>query len=256
MASVYPIAEGKSTQLFAHPPRPIIIHENRDWVVFFKPPGLETVSRDGGPELVSLVREALGEPNLTPAHRLDRDTSGAQLFARNPEAEMALTRLFRERRMEKTYLAICFGVPRNREGSIRRKLSEWESGRRPVRVVRRGGREASTRYRLLAASDELPAGWRASLVAFSPHQGRTHQIRVHAAAFGYPIMADDQYGNRSINRQAGDWLGLKRQALHSWRLSFDWRGEKVEAVCPLPDDLRLAMGKLGLAGQERQFIHW
>ncbi len=242
-----PEARGKSQHLFDDATKPHLLLETPDLAVFAKPPGLETVSRDGGPELARLVRQARNEPGLTPAHRLDRDTSGAQLFARNPAAEQELVRLFRERRVEKTYLALCLGVPRNREGGINRNLSEWEGGgRRPVRVLKKGGLAASTHYRLLAASGELPGGWRASLLAFSPHQGRTHQIRVHAAAFGYPILGDDQYGDRQANRRAKETLGLARQALHAWRLAFDWRGKRIEAVCPLPDDMRLAVEGLGL----------
>ena len=217
--------------------------ETPDFVVFHKPPGMETVSLDGGPELAGTVRAMRGEPGLVPVHRLDRDTSGAQLFARNPTAEEELIRIFRERRMEKTYLGICLGVPRNRTGTINRNLSEWDKGRRPVRVVKNGGLAATTGYKVLAASDDLADGWRMSLLAFSPHQGRTHQIRVHAAAFGYPIIGDDQYGDRPANKLARDALGLKRQALHSWRLAFEWRGRRVEAVCPLSGDMREAAEK-------------
>lgn len=214
-----------------------ILRIEADFVVFAKPPGLETISQDGAPDLTALVRRQMDEPSLTPAHRLDRDTSGVQLFARNPAAERELTALFRRRAVEKTYLAICLGVPRNRTGSISRNLSEWSGGRRPVRVLKSGGLEAVTDYRLLAASPALADGFRASLLAFSPHQGRTHQIRVHAAAFGYPILADDQYGDRPANRLARDLLGLRRQALHSWRLGFDWGNARVESVCPLARDL-------------------
>lgn len=218
-----------------------IIIEDEDFIVAAKPPGMETVSRDGGRELTRTLREARGEPGLVPAHRLDRDTSGAQLFARNPAAEQGLTDLFRHRRVEKMYLAVCFGVPRNAQGIINRNLSEWGGGRRPVRVLKKGGLEASTGYRVLAVSGELAAGFRVSLLAFSPHQGRTHQIRAHAAALGYPVLGDDQYGDRAANRSGREILGLRRQALHSWRLDFSWRGDAVSAVCPPFEDIRDAL---------------
>lgn len=223
---------------------PYVIVETPDFLVAAKPPGMETVSMDGGAELTGLLRRLRNEPGLVPAHRLDRDTSGAQLLARNAGAEADLTRLFKQRRVEKTYLALCLGVPRNANGRINRNLSEWGGGRRPVRVVKRGGLEASTSYRLLAASDELDAsGVRVSLLSFSPHQGRTHQIRVHAAALGYPVVADDQYGDRTANRALRDILGMRRQALHSWQLAFEWRGREVRAVCPLFPDMRAACGR-------------
>ncbi len=196
---------------------------------------METVSQDGGRELVASAREALQEPGLEAAHRLDRDTSGAQLVSRNPEAGDGLTALFRRRDVDKTYLALCLGAPRNRTGTVNRNLSEWSGGRRPVRVLRQGGLEAATAYRVLArgtAPDGLPVG----LVAFSPHQGRTHQIRVHAAALGTPILGDDQYGDRPANRGAKQTLNAKRQMLHSWRLEFPWKGSRIRVeAAPFPD---------------------
>lgn len=224
------------------PARPAFppLYENADLVVFAKPPGMETISQTGGKEFIALLREERGELGLTPVHRLDRDTSGAQLFARNPAAEKSLVELFRQRRTDKTYLALCLGIPHNRSGQINRNLSEWEGGRRPVRILKKGGLEATTAYRLLASSPEGSPGPRLSLIAFFPHQGRTHQIRVHAAGFGYPILGDDQYGDRAANRTARETLGLRRQALHAARLSFPWDGVEVRVEAPLADDIRRA----------------
>lgn len=202
---------------------------------------METVSRDGGPEFVSAARIAMGEPGLIPVHRLDRDTSGALILARNRAAEAKLVQLFRRRLVEKTYLAICLGIPRNRTGNINRNLSEWEGGRRPVRVLKKGGLEASTGYEVLKASLPSLGDFNLSLIAFRPHQGRTHQIRVHAAAIGYPILGDDQYGDRPANKRAKALLDLRRQALHSWKLRFPWNDRQVEAVCPLSEDLAHAV---------------
>lgn len=216
-----------------------VVLESDGFVVFHKPAGLETISQAGAPDMTALVREARAEAGLVAAHRLDRDTSGAQLFARSPAAERELTALFRQRLVDKTYLAFCLGVPRNRSGTINRRLSEWSGGRRPVRTLRTGGLEASTGYRVLAAMPPGPEP-RACLIAFSPRQGRTHQIRVHAAAFGYPVLGDDQYGDRPANREAKRLWGLTRQALHSWRLAFAWAGGRVEATCPLSADLHAA----------------
>ncbi len=215
--------------------------EQDDLAIFAKPPGMETVSQTGGREFAALVRAARDEPGLTPVHRLDRDTSGAVLFARNSPAEKALIDLFRRRLTRKLYLALCLGAPRNRTGRINRNLSEWGGGRRPVRVLKKGGLEASTGYQVLAASDEWAPGLRMGVVAFTPHQGRTHQIRVHAAALGYPILGDDQYGDRAANRAARERLGLRRSALHAWRLGFPWQGENVDATAPVPDDMTAAV---------------
>ncbi len=217
---------------------------------------METVSQDGGRELVAAARLALGEPGLEAVHRLDRDTSGAQLLGRTREGLDGLTALFRRREIGKTYLALCLGAPRNRTGTVNRNLSEWSGGRRPVRVLKQGGLEASTSYRVLARGtgpDGLPVG----LVAFSPHQGRTHQIRVHAAALGTPILGDDQYGDRPANRVARDGLGVTRQMLHSWRLEFSWKGTPVRVEAPPYPDLGAAISQIfgadaaGLAADDR-----
>lgn len=216
---------------------PRLLCETEDFAVFYKPPGRETVSQTGGPDLASWAAETLGAP-VYPAHRLDRDTSGVQLMAKSPAVEEGLTTLFRERKIAKHYLAVCRGKPANRAGNINRNLSKWEGGRRPVRVVKGGGGlVAATGYRVLAASGNFPEVGRLSLVVFSPHQGRTHQIRVHAAAFGYPVLGDDQYGDRPANKWARDAFGLERQALHSRSLEFIWNGERVFLDCPLPEDM-------------------
>lgn len=219
------------------PTTPSIILQTPDLLVAAKPSGLETISQTGAPDLTALLRRLRNEPSLAPAHRLDRDTSGAQLFARTAQAEKELAALFKQRLVDKGYLALCLGVPRNRHGTINRNLCEWSGGRRPVRVLKKGGLEASTAYRVLAADVPDAADIRASVIVFQPHQGRTHQIRVHSAAFGYPILGDDQYGDRNANTIVRRLCGLKRQALHSWKLSFSWRGKPLNAVCPPQKDM-------------------
>ncbi len=213
---------------------PQLLFQETDFAVFYKPPGRETVSQSGEPDFLALAGALLSGP-LLPVHRLDRDTSGAVLLARNTGAEATLTALFRHRKVAKTYLALCLGEPRNRTGSINRPLSKWSGGRRPVRVMRQGGLPAETGYRVLAAGDA--EGLRISLIAFEPHQGRTHQIRVHAASLGYPLLGDDQYGDRPANKALKDLCDLRRQALHSYRLAFPWRDAEVGVTSPLPSDM-------------------
>ncbi|MDR3211614.1 MAG: RluA family pseudouridine synthase [Planctomycetota bacterium] len=224
-----------------------VLREERDLLLVYKPPGIETCSEFGEADLTGAVRRLRPDPEPCPAHRLDRNTSGVQLYARGPAMLARLTQLFRERRVEKSYLGLCLGVPWNREGRLNRRLSEWEGGRRPVRVVKGTGREkgltAETLYTLLLATP--PGGeFTASLLRFHPRQGRTHQVRVHAAAFGHPLLGDDQYGDRPANRWAAAELGLRRQALHAEALAFPWEGGRVEVVSFLPPDLQTAVARL------------
>ncbi len=214
-----------------------LLFENEEFVAVAKPAGLETVSETGAADVAALGKQKFGYPILLPVHRLDRDTTGAVLFAKTRAAEEKLTAAFRQRTIIKEYRGICLGVPANRQGTINRGLSQWQGGRRPVQVVKGGGLPARTDYWLLAKSLPLEDQRKLSYLRFRPHQGRTHQIRVHAGAFGYPLLGDDQYGDRKSNKWAKQRFGLARQALHAYRLQLLWREETISIVCPLPDDM-------------------
>jgi 23S rRNA-/tRNA-specific pseudouridylate synthase len=185
-----------------------------------------------------------------PAHRLDRDTSGVVLFGKNEAAARRIEDWFRERKIAKTYLALCLGFVHRKDGVINRALSRWKKGRRPVSVVKgAGGWTASTRAVRIYPDQPSPIAMETitlscSFMAFLPHEGRTHQIRVHAEAFGHPILGDDQYGNREANRALKNAFGLSRQALHAWRL----RTPEGEAISPMPSDFSAAL--TGLLGEE------
>jgi 23S rRNA pseudouridine1911/1915/1917 synthase len=215
-----------------------LLAEDDDLLVVDKPAGWQTLVAEGRGRncLTTVLRDRGPRPGLVPVHRLDRDTTGVQVFAKTPAAREALEAAFRERRTEKAYLALCLGVPRNRTGTIRRRLSDWSGGRRPVSVVKgRGGLEAETAYAVIRSDGAFPA----SLLLFRPREGRTHQVRVHAAALGRPVLGDDQYGDRPANARAKARAGLARQALHAWRLLLpDPRsGHPLHLEAPLPADM-------------------
>lgn len=214
----------------------LVIYNQDGLVVVNKPAGYETISQTGGACLTKELQKKLNILDLEPAHRLDRDTTGVQVFCRNKTTLKNIEEQFRHRKTEKEYLAICSGIPRNTEGTINRNLSKWGGGRRPVQVVKgQQGLEAQTAYQLLARNKDFPA----SLILFKPMQGRTHQIRVHAEAMGRPILADDQYGDRQENQRAKDSFNLKRQALHAWRLILinPVTGEPQLFCAKLPQDM-------------------
>lgn len=211
-----------------------------------KPAGIETVTPDGTPSLTRLLQRDTGHSTLAPCHRLDRDTTGILLFAKTEPARLAAEALFRDRTVRKAYLALTHGAPFNKQGTIRRALSEWKGGHKPVHVIKgRGGLEAETAYRILAQSDTpLPC----ALLLFLPHHGRTHQIRVHAAALGHPILGDDQYGHRPANRLAKDAADLRRQALHAWRIELPHpvTYAPLSLTAPLPEDIRALAAACGI----------
>lgn len=160
-------------------------------------------------------------------HRLDRDTSGVFLIAKRKEAAQRLTKDFELRRVEKEYLAWVAGEPIESRGEIRTPLAKVEFSREGMRrsVAKEGdeGEAAYTEYRLLRAEPGR------SLVQLVPHTGRTHQLRVHMASIGHPILGDKVYG---------DVASAPRLLLHAARLGFEHpgNGKRMSVQAPLPVD--------------------
>lgn len=180
------------------------------------------------------VRDAVGGRHVHPVHRLDRGTSGALLFARNPEAAASLCRSFEENRVAKTYLALVRGEP-PAEGLVDHPIPKKEDGPRV---------EARTRFRLISRS---PVD-RCSLVVAMPETGRLHQIRRHLRHVNHPLVGDVTYGSGVINRHYRARYDLHRLALHASRLAFDHpvTGARIVVDAPLPEDLSAAFARLGL----------
>lgn len=155
-----------------------------------------------------------------PVHRLDRDTSGCLLLARNPKAHRRFQRAFEEKKVAKTYLAVLDGVPEAKEGTIDLPLAKISSAERGWRIVHdRNGKAAVTNWRVAAVKSGRAA------ILFTPESGRTHQLRVHAAeGIGIPIAGDPVYG-----ADRGPML------LHALSLRMERDGKPpVEATAPLP----------------------
>jgi 23S rRNA pseudouridine1911/1915/1917 synthase len=211
-----------------------IVYEDDDLLVVDKPPGL-AVHPSPGHARHTLVNAVLGHcPDLSGiggegrpgiVHRLDKDTSGLIIVAKNDAAHLSLARQLKEREVEKTYLALVDGRVEPPEGLIDAPIGRHPVHRKKMAVVERG-REARTRYRVLREVDGR------SLLEVRPETGRTHQIRVHLAHIGHPIAGDSLYGRAHPL--------LDRQFLHAQRLAFRHprTGERIELSAPLPDDLR------------------
>jgi 23S rRNA pseudouridine1911/1915/1917 synthase len=228
-------------------PAPIaldVLHEDEALLVINKPAGLVVHPAPGHWQgtLVSalLHRWPTLPPDLDAArlgivHRLDKDTSGVLLIAKTAAALADVGRQFHDREIDKQYLALVWGVPRRRSGTISEPI-----GRHPVHrqrmAVRSRGRAALTRYEVLE-------GWGGvALVRAHPATGRTHQIRVHLAALGHPIVADRLYARGRNSRD----LGLARQALHAESICFrhPGTGERMRIAAPLPADFAAAIAAL------------
>lgn len=221
-----------------------VIHEDVDLVVLDKPAGL-AVHPGAGRTRGTLAHRLLfrypetagvggpGRPGIV--HRLDRDTTGVLVVARSDLAYRRLSAAFAAREVEKTYLAIVYGVP-DPEGRVELPIGRDPRDRKRM-AVRAGGRPAATRYRTLGSAH------RVSRLELGLETGRTHQIRVHLKAIGHPLVGDPVYGEAR-------WRGLEqrfrrplrdfpRPALHAWRLAFAHpaTGERVAFEAALPEDM-------------------
>lgn len=226
-----------------------IVHSDADLLVIAKPAGLAV---HGGSGLSFGVIEALRASRPTETlelvHRLDRDTSGLLLVARNRTALRTLHGLLREGQVEKRYLALVKGSWNLGTKTIHAPLATRarQGGERVVKVAESGKESDST----FTPVDFF--GARATLMEVSLGTGRTHQIRVHAAHAGHPVAGDDKYGDRDFNADMAG-LGLKRLFLHAQSLTFEWPGSrKTFAVSqPLPEELGQVLEALAATRKRR-----
>jgi len=172
-------------------------------------------------------------------HRLDRDTSGVLVIARDNQVHHRLSRQFEAREVEKEYRAICWGTVDLDSDYIETHIDKHPKQREKMRVCGPGGRarDAVTFYEVLERFGAF------SHVRLLPKTGRTHQLRVHMAYLGHPILADRQYGG---DRPGAGELPIERQALHALRLKLvhPARDEPIEFKAPLPDDLAATLDRL------------
>jgi len=224
-----------------------VIYEDRDAIVVNKPADLVVHPAYGHSSgtlvnaLVGRIAAQTGRDIARPGivHRLDKDTSGVMIIAKNDVAQLALARQLQGRAFRKEYLALVWGDPGAEPVVVEAPIMRDPSDRRRM-VVRGGGRDAVTRFRRIAVYGQA-TGLR-SLLHVTPVTGRTHQIRAHLAFARAPIVGDPVYGRR------GDDSGLGRQFLHAWRLTLrlPHSGERT-FTAPLADDLRAYLASLGSA---------
>ena len=223
-------------------PEPIpleILFEDDDLIVINKPAGL-VVHPGAGHRQHTLVNALLshcttlsgigGKERPGIVHRLDKETSGCLVVAKNDTTHRELSRQFAKRIVEKVYLALVAGKLRKQSGVIEEKIGRHPVHRQRMSVASSRGRAAKTEYRVVRSGDN------ASLVECRLHSGRTHQIRVHLHHLGHPVLGDKVYATRAAK-------DFPRQMLHAWKIGFRHPGsgawENFEA--PLPDDFATAM---------------
>ncbi len=218
-----------------------IVYEDKDLLVVDKPAGLTTHPSPGQSRhtLVNAIlsyfpRLAEMGDSLRPGivHRLDKDTSGLIIIAKNTPAQLNLVNQFRTRSVSKTYLTLVKGHLTPERGIIEAPIGRDTADRKKMAVVT-GGRPARSEYKVVKYFKDY------TLLEVKPETGRTHQIRVHLSAIGYPVVGDRVYG--------GKVPFLERQFLHAYRLSFNLPSteERVEFKSDLPEDLERTLKSIG-----------
>ncbi len=234
-----------------------VLYEDEHILVCDKPAGLAIHPGSGitGETLVDQARAYLerqglllpeGEFKPSPAHRLDRETSGVVIVAKTRQAMVKLSEIFTEGEAEKRYLTVAKGRFQKDKGTIDLRLPEHQQT--AVSKEQRGVnmQSAITHWHRLAGGSE------ATLLEISIETGRTHQIRRHLAAIGHPIIGDGKHGDFTFNRQLRATSGLKRMFLHSARLSIAHpiTGKRLVFLAPLPAELVEALPRLGITYQQ------
>lgn len=226
-----------------------IVYEDADLVVVNKPAGMVVHPAAGNPDgtLVNALLAHCGETlsgiggELRPGivHRIDKETSGLIAVAKNDEAHLALSEQLKDKTMSRIYLAVVRGCPREQEGRIDRPIGRSPKDRKKMAIVP-DGRHAATRYQVLERFD----GW--SLLRLELETGRTHQIRVHMASIGHPLMGDCLYSssNTPFESRHRDWL--PGQLLHAaeLRLVHPRTGEKMCFSAPIPANFEAVLDVL------------
>lgn len=227
-----------------------VIHEDDRLLVLDKPAGIAVHGGSGlSFGVIEGLRASRPAQTLELAHRLDRDTSGVLMIAKRSSALRTLHALLRDGEVQKSYLALVIGRwnlgHKKIDTPLRTDLRV--GGERTVRVDAHG-KKALTEFKLIE-----PYGARASLMEATLHTGRTHQIRVHAAHCGHPVVGDQKYGDQTLNQEFAT-LGLKRMFLHAHSCSFVWPDDGLEQSfnAPLPPTLRALLDQLSAKRTRRR----
>ena len=229
----------------------LIIAENENWIALNKPSGLLSIPDREGKELSlkMMLQEKYGR--ILTVHRLDKDTSGLIVFAKDEATHRHLSIQFEERKTKKIYTGLVIGSPQEKKGSISLPLAE-NMVQRGMMIVNQRGKESLTDYEVI--DDFGIYSW----MQFEIHTGRTHQIRVHMKEIGHPLVCDELYGDgkpvlisslkKKFNLSKNELEErpiLSRLALHAFQLTFkDIKGKTVELEAPLPKDLRALLQQL------------
>ena len=215
-----------------------VIYEDNDIIVINKPKGMVVHPANGNPDgtlvnaIMKICKESLsgigGEIRPGIVHRLDKDTSGAIIVAKNDKAHINLSEQLKNHEVKKTYLALVRGIIKENEATINMPIARSKKDRKKMDVDK-DGKEAITHFKVLGRFKN-----KYTLLQINLETGRTHQIRVHLSHIGYPIIGDEVYSNGK-----NEW-NVKGQCLHAWKLEFlhPTTGKKISLEAEIPEYLK------------------
>ena len=221
-----------------------VIYEDKDMLIVNKPKGMVVHPANGNPDgtlvnaVMAICKDSLsgvgGEIRPGIVHRLDKNTSGAVIIAKNDNTHIALSNMLKNHEIKKTYIALVRGIVKENEATINMPIARSTSDRKKMAVAR-NGKEAITHFKVLERFPNEDV----TLLEIKIETGRTHQIRVHLSNIGYPVLGDDVYSNGK-NR----W-GIKGQCLHAKSLEFNHptTGKHMYIEAPLPEYLNQIITK-------------
>ncbi len=226
-----------------------VVWEDEYIIVINKPPRMVVYPAAGhkrGTLLNALILKcrklaSAGAP-LRPGvvHRLDKDTSGLILFAKDNKAYLNLIKQFKERKVEKNYLALLYGNLKTDRGEIIAAIGRSDSDRKKMSIKTKGGKEAVTLFEVVKRFKP------ATLAKIRIITGRTHQIRVHFSASGHPVLGDSTYGKKTFIKIAQKNINFSRQMLHAYSLKLQHpvNGRPLEFTAPMPEDMKKAIEEI------------
>lgn len=248
------------------PSKPLldVLWESPDAIAVAKPAGLATIpGRDDPNSVLHALASQLGlpasgkaDPRLRVVHRLDKETSGVLLLAKNVQMQQHISHQFQNNAIAKEYLALVVGRPPQKEGEVDAPLARHPSSPQRMAIVAHGGRPARTLWKLEESFRQF------SLLRVFPKTGKTHQIRVHLASIGLPLAIDPLYNAPRGKATGGLFLSqfkrdyrptrdeperplIARLTLHAERLTFRDRADQViDVTCPLPKDFRATLNQM------------
>ncbi len=232
------VPEAKEINLKAQDIPLEVIYEDKDIIVINKPKGMVVHPANGNPDgtlvnaVMSLCKDSLsgigGEIRPGIVHRLDKDTSGAIIVAKNDKAHINLSEQLKNHEVKKTYLALVRGIIKENEATINMPIARSKKDRKKM-AVDKDGKDAITHFKVLGRYKN-----KYTLLQINLETGRTHQIRVHLSYIGYPIIGDEVYSNGK-----NEW-NISGQCLHAWKLEFlhPITNKKISLEAEIPEYLR------------------